>query len=76
MFKYIVIISSFVYCLSNLTANTHSFAFCAIASKIFLERTPTNNCLASCWEIVLAPPLLFKNTTALTVALKSIPEWL
>ena len=40
---------------------------------MFLDLTPTNSCLASCWLIVLDPPRVFKKTIALKVDLTSIP---
>ena len=77
LFKYISIISSFVYRLSNFAAITHSLSFC------FTLSTPeagvfVNNILANCCVIVLAPPACpFPETTpktALKRALISIPE--
>ena len=77
LLRYMVRISSLVYCLSNLTAIIHSLNFCITLSNPDAGFS-VKSIFASCCVIVLAPPELEPVTTpftALNKALTSIPEW-
>ena len=77
LFKYIVIISSFVYLLSSWAEIIHSFSFWVTLSTPVLGLS-VNNIFANCWVMVLAPPALFfpniAPITALINDLTSTPE--